>query len=202
MKLGWLSIFAVLILAFPVYSHAQSLGDVARQVRAERQARKTPHAKVITNDDIATSAPREEPVASVPDATPSDGPARDSGTGAATAKSGGKQAKATGRDEQELERQARTQEINQGYTDKIAGLRKQISTAQSDLEKLQRDQAESSFQFQRTLGVSPTPGAYEQQQRLFTTQIEEQRNRITSLNSQLEDAQEAARHAGVPHATD
>lgn len=207
MNLGWLRIFAVFILVFPVCSHAQSLGDVARQIRAERQAKKTPHAKVITNDEIAASTARDEPAAGVPDATHPEVAAKDAGAEAensAPVKGNGKQPKdpARERDDQELERQARTQEINKSYTDKIAGLRTQINTAQSDLAKLQRDQVESTLQFQRTLGVSPTPGGYEEQQRMFTTRIEETRNLITSLNSQLEDAREAARHAGVPHASD
>jgi len=50
--------------------------------------------------------------------------------------------------------------------------------------------------------MSPTYSEYESQQREFNTQIEAQKSLITSLNSQLDDAREAARHAGVPHATD
>ena len=38
--------------------------------------------------------------------------------------------------------------------------------------------------------------------RFIDEQLEAERNRIVTLNSQLDDAHEAARHAGVPHAYD
>ncbi len=58
-------------------------------------------------------------------------------------------------EEQELEIEKRTEEINQEYLDRIAAIRTQISTAQQELAKLQRDQVESTNEFQRTLGSSP-----------------------------------------------
>jgi hypothetical protein len=49
-----------LLLSFPVANSAQSLGDVARQVRTEREAREKRGevpARVFTNDDIARMPP-------------------------------------------------------------------------------------------------------------------------------------------------
>ena len=78
----------------------------------------------------------------------------------------------------------------------------QINTAQMELAKLQRDQVESTNDFKRSAGTSPNIATYEEQQRMFNEQIEAQHNLIDNLKAQLEDAQEAARHAGVPHAYD
>jgi hypothetical protein len=41
-----------------------------------------------------------------------------------------------------------------------------------------------------------------EQQQSFNEQIKTQTDLITSLSSQLDDAKEAARHAGVPNASD
>lgn len=103
---------------------------------------------------------------------------------------------------QEAELEKRAKEINQQYLDRIAGIRKQIADAKQELERLQRDQVESAKTYRDSSGVSQSVYEYEAQQKTLTQQIDEQRNLINNLNSQLEDAQEAARHAGVPHATD
>lgn len=223
MSLRNLRIYALLILAFSVSSYAQSLGqplgDIARQVRAERQTSTAPHARVITNDDIDRAASVMSADAST-DVTQNVSKKEDAG--AAQAPSSAEEAKkgtnvdepkpvqntksarkdpTKEREAQELETQARTLEINRIYLDRIAALRQQLKTAEVELAKLQQSQLDSSYAFQRTLGVSPSPGEYEQQQRTFNAQIYTQRNLIGSLNSQLEDAYEAARHAGVPHAS-
>ncbi len=104
--------------------------------------------------------------------------------------------------EREHEIQKRSDEINKVYLDRIAALRTQINTARMELAKLQLDQVESTNDFKRSAGASPNIATYEEQQRQFNEQIEAQHNLIDSLKGQLEDAQEAARHAGVPHAYD
>ncbi|HVJ05040.1 MAG TPA: hypothetical protein VM578_05175 [Candidatus Saccharimonadales bacterium] len=202
-----LCVCAFLIFAFSNSTFAQSLGDVARASRAERQ-RSGAHPKVITNDDIHHDGVTQEP-SDVAKETPNEkGGEVASETGAiakadeTSSKSKALNDPAKAREAQELELQKRTNEINQQYSDRIADLRVQIETARAQLTKLQNDQIQSSFEFQRTLGVSPNPATYEQQQRSFNEQIETQRSLITSLNSRLEDAKEAARHAGVPHTTD
>jgi hypothetical protein len=222
-----LRIFALLILAFSISSSAQSLGDLARQIRAERLKNPVPHAKVITNDDLASTEPepgvdsedeskdaaQDAPGVEGAETAKAPGSAEDAKKGTSTEtvveepKTGknSNQARkhpAKERETQEREIQQRTQEINGIYLDRIATLRQQFNAAQTELAKLQVAQVESTNNFQRTLGVSPNPSTYTQQQSLFNEQIEVQRNLIHSLNSQLEDAYEAARHAGVPHASD
>jgi len=200
MNLRRLLIPALLILAVPVFSQTQSLGDLARQVRAERQQCEGSQPKVYTNDDLVHSsgdaATRESKEIYK----------QESDLAADTGKTAKKDKNAATPDkehkEREAELQARTDEINQQYLGKIAAIRAQIVTAQQTLAQLQRDQVESSFQFQRSSGTSPSILEYQQQQTLFNDQIEAQRKSIVDLTSQLEDAQEAARHAGVPNATD
>jgi chromosome segregation ATPase len=207
MNLRGLRVPALLILAFSIPCHGQSLGDVARQIRAERQAKGTSHPTVITNDDIEST----EPASAVsPNAfqDASQNATKDAGAENAQAPSPAADLSksANGANdsakERELEIQQRSDEINKVYLDRIAALRTQIDTAQTELARLQRDQVESTNDFKRTAGASPNIATYEEQQRLFNEQIEAQHNLIDSLRSQLEDAREAARHAGVPHAYD
>jgi hypothetical protein len=213
MSLRYLHILVLLAIALPISASAQSLGDLARQVRAERQKSGDVQPRVITNDDIERSkpsaAPVEEATAEADSGTDQDHKASGSDAQAASpaAATGGKEAKKAAKDgkkleEQELQADKRTDEINKRYLDRIAAIRAQISTAQKELARLQRDQIESTNSFERNVGTFPTIPEYQQQQRVFTEQIETTRNSITALNSQLEDAQEAARHAGVPHAFD
>jgi hypothetical protein len=222
MSLRWLRILAGLILAFSIAAHAQSLGDVARQTRAELQQSGT-HLRVITNDDFrssesASSKHADSPVKSSADGAASSSNSEAKGEEAAaggSVRGGSKDETGDGtrsdkpshdpekeREARELEAQARTQQINQHYLDRIAELRQKISDAQKEIARIQRDQVESTIEFQRSVGSSPSLAVYQEEQRLFNQQLETQRSLITSLNSQLEDAQESARHAGVPHATD
>jgi chromosome segregation ATPase len=184
-------ILGLLILATSISASAQSLGDVARQARAEREQSGVPHSKVFTNDDIASHQPASNAQKKANDAP-----------GTEEAKKLAHKAQPKDRAAQESETDERTKEINKEYRDRIAAVRAQLATAQQQLAKLQLDQVESTNSFQRSVGTSPNIATYEQQQREFKDQIEAQRNAITGLNSQLEDVQEAARHAGVPHALD
>jgi hypothetical protein len=223
MSLRHLRIPALLILALPVFAQTQSLGDLARQLRTERQQSGAPQPKVYTNDDLsshsnapaAAESPAESTDQSADKSNDKSGKEGASDAKAAPSAEGADKAageKATGSKStagpdkehaaRELEIDKRTQEINQHYLDKIAAVRAEIAAAQQEIARLQRDQVESTNQFQRTSGTVPNIPEYQQQQKLFTEQIQAQRNLLVSLTSQLEDAQESARHAGVPHATD
>ena len=213
MSLRCLRIPALLILVLPVFAHAQSLGDVARQARDERQQSAVPPTKVYTNDDL--TSPSSEAAA---DQSNKDGDqsaqTESTAEGAgktADSKTAGSKAAASGKSNagpkkesatQEQEIQKRTQEINQRYLERIAGLQSQISAAQQDLARLQRDQVESTNHFQNSKATAPSLPEYNQAQAVFSQQIEAQRQLIVDLNSQLEDAKESARHAGVPHTSD
>jgi hypothetical protein len=219
MSLRCLRIPALLILAFPLLAHAQSLGEVARQLREERQQSGASQLKVYTNDDVvsrSSEAAPAEPTAESDDSfkaqSSKDGePTAKTESSAEAGKEAGSKTAAAGksnpskektREQRELELDKRTEEINKHYLDRIADIRAQIAAAQQEVARLQRDQVESTNQFQRTSGTTPSIPEYQEQQRLFNEQIATQRNLIVSLSSQLDDAQESARHAGVPHATD
>ncbi len=190
-----LCLSAVLVMAtglFAQESADQPLGDVARQTRAEREQSGS-RRKVYTNDDFAGPAQAD----SVADSADSDAKPSQSEP-AASAKAAEPGAKAKDEDaKKEDELQKRTQDINKQYTDKVGDIQTQIATAKQDLEKLQRDQVESTNQFRNSNGTSPSLYEYQEQQRQLQQQMENQRNLISGLNSKLEDAQEAARHAGV-----
>jgi DNA repair exonuclease SbcCD ATPase subunit len=211
MKHGLLRMFFLLTVALAtcaaVHAQSQPLGDVAKELRAERSGQ--PKLKVYTNDDIATPKPpapasREEEASAeagseLPDAAEKSdkvAPAKE-GEAAGAAKEKKREAKS-----EESETDKRSREINQKYLDRIAQLKEKISAAQAEIDKLQRRQVESAIDYRRSEGTSPSAPLYAEEQRTLAEQIESQRTLIESLNSQLEDAKEAARHAGVPHATD
>jgi uncharacterized protein YukE len=199
MKLRCLPSLAVMILALSVCSQAQSLGDLARQLRAEHQQSGTPHTRVFTNDDIASSAPAPAPAASksAAQAAAQIEAGKDGLQGPPAAAQPAKSAKPA-----MSETDKRIDEINHRYLDRIAEIQKKINMAQAEVARLQQEQAANTFEYRRTLGVFPNPGAYVEQQQSFNEQIKTQTDLITSLSSQLDDAKEAARHAGVPNASD
>ena len=216
MSFRWMRWLALCLFAFSTAMYAQSLGDVARQNRAEQKPSGT-QPRVYTNDDLTRDHPTATPKEA--DAAADDNPAAtpEDGKKAAEAKPGEKSEEApadtekpkakkkTPEEEQEAARketERRTEAINKQYIDKINKLHDQIKAAQDDLGKLQRDKMESTYQFQRSVGSNPNIQTYEQEQRDFDAKITERRTQIDTLNSQLEDAKEEARHSGVPHATD
>ena len=196
---------ALLVLATGVFAQPlsldqpQSLGEVARQHRAERQQSGSSARKLYTNEDLG-AAEEAAPAKAAEDDEGAEQPSPAELTASTTkaAESSANDKDETAKKEAEL--QKRTLEINQRYTDKILGIRAQIATAKQEVERLQHDQIESTNQFRSTNGVSPSVYEYQEQQRQFQQQIETQRNLIVTLGAQLEDAQEASRHAGVAHA--
>lgn len=217
-----LPVLTLLAFSFPIAVHAQSLGEVAREVRVEKQQSGTPHARVITNEDFETPAPVEATPAAADDAITKEATGKEGADAAKPAATeGAKQAVEASpeaakdkhvtakkrdpdkeREERELETQKRSEEINKHYLDRIASLHEQINTAQLLLVKLQTQQTEFTNEFRRTAAMSPTYAEFYTKTKEFNEQIDVQKNLILSLNEQLEDAREAARHAGVPHASD
>jgi hypothetical protein len=207
-------------MSFPAFSYAQSLGDVARQSRAEEHNSGAPHPKVITNEDIADSAPAREG-GGVKDPPPRNSVTKNEAAGTQSSVSAGepeskdilrppktgssKRPEITAEEEaQERETQQHTDEINKYYLDRIAALRDQINSAQLDLASLQGDFENRWNMWER---YPPADVHFRELQALGFNQhvselIEAQRGLIAGMESELQDVQEAARHAGVPHATD
>lgn len=195
MSLRCLRIPALLVLALPLVAQTQSLGDLARELRSQQQQSGTSQPKVYTNDDVVNPSSEAAPAVESNDQSGQEG---EPAASAAKAKLSPEKA----REQRELALDKRTQQLNQVYLDKIASIRAQIAAAQKEIARLQRDQVESSFEFQRSSGTNPSVLDFQEQQRTFNEQIAAQRELLVSLASHLEDAQESARHAGVPHATD
>jgi chemotaxis protein histidine kinase CheA len=199
------------ILSIPVFCRAQSLGDVARETRVEEQKAEQKIGvppKVITNEDVAppaqtqASESSEASETSETSASPSAAAAAPDGQPAGQPRE--TNAAASGAETKEREVQQRTDEINRRYLDRIAALRDEIGSAQTELTRLQGD-----YENRWTIPERYPPGDihFRELQALASNNqvselIEAQRKRIASLNARLEDVKEEARHAGVPHATD
>ncbi|MDR3764829.1 MAG: hypothetical protein P4M01_12110 [Acidobacteriota bacterium] len=200
----------LLLLAAPLWAQqSTSLGDAARDERAAHQS--TPRAQhVYTNDDLQRETPTVPAVAESADskdaaAQPAadaakEGAAKDAAASpaAATAKPEVKTKTAEElREEREKEYEKRNREINKTYTDRIQKLREQMNTARLQLAKLATAKAQNMEDFRRSVGTNPSIPDYNAQQHEYDAQISAQKDLISSLNAELEDAMEAARHAGV-----
>jgi len=191
----------LLVVALPICSHAQSLGEVAREVRAERQTSGDQPTRVITNDDLAKSPPSVDEASKTaavdstkPEAKPAESLKKDS---------------ARDREEREAELERHADAINQRYMERIATLRGQLNDAQAELVRLKKAEIDIANEYRKevapdTTGYVPPDATayYNTQMRACISAIANLNGLITSLNAQLADVQEAARHAGVPHATD
>ena len=193
-----LCLSALLVMATGLFaqdSADQPLGDVARHARAEREQRVS-RRKVYTNDDFTKPDSDDQTDTADSNAQPSK---TADGASAAKPDSGAAASDATTKDDakKDEERKKRNDDINKSYTDRVDQIRKQIAETKQDLERLQRDQVESTNQYRNSNGTSPSTYEYQEQQRQIQQQMDNDRNQLASLNAQLEDAQEAARHAGV-----
>lgn len=192
------AICVLMISIFPLAAYAQSLGEVARKLRQERREHGNLHLKVYTNEDLETPAERSAENAPQPSAQPSTSAESTEKTGAQQA--AGKAGKKQLTPEEKMDKE--TAEINKKYIDRIEKIRQQIQKNQDEVASLQRDQIQTTSQFRSTNGISPSIYQYQQQMRMFAKKLKAAREQLVSLKAQLEDAQDAARHAGVPHATD
>ncbi len=250
---------SLLAIAAPTAAQAQSLGDVARQQRAERQ--NTTSTRVYTNDDVespeapivkgkaasgesesteavaqpastdakaADAKPGEAATseAKTADATTADAAKpSESADNAAGKKSDKKRSKADAAEnagtesaanaeetesskaeKQKAQREKdiveRTKEVNDHYINRIKKLRDELNVARLQLTRIQSDQVANTQAYHNTAGMVPTLNEYEAQQREFIERIATQQDLIKTLEQQLSDAQEDARHAGVPHPYD
>ena len=209
MSLRYLRILALLIFALSVSCYAQSLGDLARQTREQEQQKGMPRLRVITNEDLEvrskdqSRAPETNEAEASDEKGTADTEKKDATSDAAAPEK--KSAKKVSPEDaakereaaRELEAQKRTKEINDKYLGRVNELRSQMAAAQADLARLQRDQLENAIDYRRSSGISPNYAEFGQAQKVFDEQIAAKRELIQTLTSQLEDAREAARHAGV-----
>jgi hypothetical protein len=182
-------IVCVLVLSLvPLAVQAQSLGEVARQLRAERQQSGVRQGKVYTNEDLETPREMAEPATAPEEAAP-----------AATAKAE-EPAKGEAKEKKktlEEEMKERDEELKQRYGKLLGDLRADIAKTEKELKKLQHDKVISTNQFRASNLTSPNVHEYEAQQRMFDEQIDAANRKLEQLRTHLQDAQEEARHAGV-----
>jgi cell division protein FtsB len=162
--------------------YSQSLGEVPKQAREERQSSTTP--KVITNEDLANKSVPAENVKAPPEQSPS--PKQTVGN----------------TDKQEERKDAEAQksgeEVDRRYRERIAQLLYEIKISEYQIVWLKS-------QYNRwdiPLGDEVDLIAQQNFNQHITDAIAQEKRLIADLKSQLEAVQEEARHAGVPHATD
>lgn len=190
MTLRHVALLSCLIAASTSSLVAQSaLVDAARQARADRAQTPT---HVYTNDDLEALQPNfGEP------ATQSAEPTKEAMETAH--KNGGAAAgsEASAEEKQEVELKKRAAEIDKHYRDRVQAVQQQIDNARREITRLERDRVESANQYRQSVGTNPGNLEFQQQLQTLNDQLQAQRDRITELQSELEDAREAARHAGV-----
>jgi len=180
------------VLAFlPLAAQAQSLGEVARQLREQRQQSGDRQTKVYTNDDFEKPGEVMEPEAADANA-PSQGAAETAKAGGDQAQDGSKEEKKTL--EEELKEQ--DQQVEQKYSKLLGDLRGDIAKTEEELQRLRHDQMISTNQFRSSNGTSPNAQEYDEQQSMFNEQIESATKKLEDLNAQLDDARDDARRAG------
>lgn len=166
----------------------------------------TPHARVITDKDIEEShrqrtsndtPTRRSAMRIEPQKTKPPSASRQWHTSAARLVNG----PASKRSKPELSVQQRSEAIDRPYLKRIATLRDQVSYAKLELVKLQGGLLGTNTQSSAASTSNYIP-ASEIQTSDMAGLIEAQRALITSLETQLEDALELARHAGIRRATD
>jgi hypothetical protein len=211
-------ILGLAMIAAPLFAQSESLGDVVRQQREQRQSSGLQH-KVWTNEALGIPEEGNAPpnAAAADNAGKTDGqeakgsaPAKAGENGAAEkadAKDGAKDAKKGdaekgGADRKVADHPKRADDGTNPYVDRIAAVRGQIESAKKELAQLQRDQIESRNQFRNSNGQSVPLAEYNDQQQTLQQQIDDREKTLVDLDRQLDDAREAARHAGVPHASE
>jgi hypothetical protein len=203
MKHGWLRVFFLLTVAVTTATaqmQTEPLGDVARDLRAERAGK--PKLKVYTNEDVSTRKPpvpivEEESAKSAKEAGDAEAATDEKRAKAESPKAEG-EAKAKAKDKaEENDPDRRAREIDQHYAEKIASIREKIAKAQDEILRIQRDQFDSTAAYRRSLGTGPIATVYLQEQEAMNDQIDAQKKLVETLNAQLEDTLEEARHAGV-----
>jgi Skp family chaperone for outer membrane proteins len=203
MKHGWLRVFFLLTVAVTTATaqvQTEPLGDVARELRAERAGK--PKLKVYTNEDVSTP---KQPVSKVEQASAKSNKeagdaevATDEKSAKAESPKAEEEAKVKAKDKaEENDPEQRARAINQRYAEKIASIREKIAKAQDEISRIQRAQFASTAAYRQSLGTGPIETVYLQEQQAMSDQLDAQRKLIETLNTQLEDTKEEARHAGV-----
>jgi len=185
----------LVLLAFSSLASSQSLGEVARR---QRQAKKPASAeKVYTNENLPTSssinvvgaepkpaAEANDNAANAPGAKSPD--AKPEGERAADAKTGGNPASAD------------PARLKAEFTDKAAGLKKDIAQLERELDILNREFRLRAATYYADAGNSlRDPKKWAEQQREHDALVAGKQKALNEAKQKFADLQEQARRAGV-----
>lgn len=191
---------ALLMIATPVVCRAQTLGDVARDSRAQTQQSGTAPAKVITNEDLAET-PEAQPAVDAVEAPHQDAttPAKTGTKKKTPAATDHAQNPASPEKAEETPAPTAHDVIEKDFKRRAAALRDQIASVQNMIAKLMGQYINRWTIPDRV----PQPDvAFREQQAMsfnqhLTDLIDEQKKLLADLTTQMKSLMEDARHAGV-----
>lgn len=190
-----------LACAFTVGASAQqSLGELARQARKDKPATEG-SPKVITNDDLNSSAPAIRPEASTTENSSAEA-ADSSAKAPADAQAAPDKAAAAAADKDKAkpanadEEQAK---LEKQWQDKLAAQKDQISLLERELDVLQRENKLRVANYYADAGSRLRNQAkYAEEDRKYHDDIQAKQKAIDDAKAKLADMKEEARKAGVP----
>jgi len=175
-----LRMLAAVILAVAGAAAAQSLADVARQVR--KQNAKKPPVKVYTNDNLPTQAP-----ISVTGPAPATN---------ATAANSDQSAQNAGDQKPAAEQR---DEVLQQWKKRFADQKNKIALLQREMDVIQGEYRLRAAAYYADAGNAlRNQAAWAQQSRDYKDKIDAKQKALEQAKQKLEDMQEEARKAGMP----
>jgi len=178
MKISKVLMFAI-VSALAVSAHAQSLGEQAREARANKP--EAPQAKVFTNENMPTGGGIT--VVGVPDApAPAAAPAKGTNTAAA----------ATAAPKEDPSKAA------DKLKDDVQKQKDEISRLQRELDVSTREWKLRQAAYYGDAGAQlRDPKAWAEQERKYNDETAQKQQALTDANQKLDDMQEQARKAGL-----
>src|SRR5438270_11140918 len=172
--------------AFAVSTQAQSLGEQAREMRAEKTP--APQSKVYTNENLPTGGGIT--VIGAPPAPA--GPASPAANSAATPAKGAAAAPATNS-------AADDQKSADKLKDDVQAQKEEISRLQRELDVATREWKLQQATYYADAGNQlRDPAAFAERERKFTAETKQKQQAIADAKQKLDDIQEQARKSGLP----
>jgi hypothetical protein len=181
----------------------QSLGDYAKQIRKEPDAKAKP--KVFDNDNLPKSdklsivgAPAEPPSDKSGEAKPEESTAEGTKAGA-EAKPAADKTTAQGTTKAPDDEAARQAAIKQ-WTDKLNAQKQQIDLLARELDVLQREyQIRAAAMYADAGNRLRNQGDWDKQDAQYKQQIADKQKSVEEAKQKLSDMQDEARRAGMPN---
>ena len=181
MKISRVLTAVAITSAFAVSMQAQSLGDQARELRAEKTP--APQTKVYTNDNLPTGGGITVIGSPAPAAAPAAAPAKGStAAAAAPASSPADDSKAADKLKADV----------QAQKDEISRLQRELDVATREWKLQQATYyADAGNQLR-------DPAAFAERERKYNDETKQKQQALDEAKQKLEDMQEQARKSGLP----